>query len=401
MSCICIILPRKLFPLVSGYSLKNYYLIQLLARKYRLHVVLISNGDIEKEEIEFYEKNTECYKIYQMTKLERIGGVISALVKGLPIQVGLYQSKRLFKQLMKEEAGQVDILINELVRTMPYEKAFDDRVEKIFDMVDSIGLNYLKSLNRTRSLIWKFYYRMETKRLLHYEEECVKMADISFLFNQEEQIYWKKFGNVQWLPHGVKEELLIYNDTEINKDYPFLAFIGKMDYQPNIDAVLWFVEHIYSKLNITIGFVIIGAYPTLEVQKLQERYENITVTGFVENPYLILSQAIAVVAPMQTGGGIQNKVLEAMAIGKVNLLSAMAAQPITGAEDGVHFLISDSLEDYKKNIDFLLKEPVKRKEIECSARMFIRNNYTWEKYGEQYIAFLEKYRKTYNEENDK
>lgn len=368
-------------------------MIQLLAKKYRLHVVLISNGEIETEEIEFYKKNTEYYKIYQMTKLERIEGVISALVKGLPIQVGLYQSRRLFKQLMKEESGRVDILINELVRTMPYEKAFDDKVEKIFDMVDSIGLNYLKSLNKTRSPIWKLYYRIETKRLLRYEEECVRTADISFLFNQDEQTHWKKFGNVQWLPHGVKEELLFYNDIEINEDYPFLAFIGKMDYQPNIDAVLWFAEHIYSKLKKTIGFVIIGAYPTSEVRKLQEKYDNITVMGFVENPYLILSQAIAVVAPMRTGGGIQNKVLEAMAIGKVNLLSKMAAQPIIGAEDGTHFLISDSLEDYERNIDFLLKEPVKRKEIEHSARIFIKNNYTWEKYGEQYIAFLEKYRK--------
>lgn len=387
---VCLILPRKLFPLVSGYSLKNYYLIQILANHYQLHVVLITNSKPEKEELDFYEKNTAGYKVYKMSNMERVFGVVSALFRGLPIQVGLYHSRKLWKWLKEEENERTDILINELVRTMPYASAFGDHVEKVFDMVDSIGLNYLKSLDGAQSLIWKNYYRIEAKRLLRYEEMCVKNADISFLFNQEEQKYWARYGNVQRLPHGVKEELLTYPSGEAECEHPFVAFIGKMNYQPNVDAVLWYAEHIHSKLKQKLGFVIVGAYPTAEVRKLSEKYENITVTGFLEDPYEILSRAIAVAAPMQTGGGIQNKVLEAMALGKVNLLSKKAAQPISGAEDGIHFLISDSLDDYEKNIRFLLENPDKRKEMERNSRTFIREHYTWEKYGEQYIGWMEK-----------
>ena len=386
---VCMVLPRKLFPLLSGYSLKNYYLIRLLVKEYRLHLTVISSEALGEEEKEFYQTYTETYQVYQMSKSERVIGAAAAFLSGLPIQVGLYHSSKL-QRMLQEEASETDILISELVRTMPYMNAFSDDTIKVFDMVDSIGLNYLRSLEGTRSPIWKLYYRMESKRLLRYEERCVKYSDVSFLFNQEEQKYWAKAGNVQWLPHGVKEELLNYPETEAETEQPYIAFIGKMNYQPNVDAVLWYAEHIHSKLEEKIGFTIVGAYPTAEVQKLQERYENITVTGFVEDPYEILSGAVAVAAPMQTGGGIQNKVLEAMAIGKVNLLSRRAAQPIAGAEDGVHYLVCDTLEEYEEKLGELMRHPEKKQEIEANAKVFIRENFTWEKYGEKYIGCLKK-----------
>lgn len=385
--CVCMILPRKLFPLLSGYSLKNYYLIRLLAKEYRLHLIVISGEELSEEEKDFYQTYTEKHQVYQMRKSERIVGAVSAIFSGLPIQVGLYYSRTL-QRMLQQEVPQADILISELVRTMPYVNAFRDDTVKVFDMVDSIGLNYQRSLDGTSSFFLKMYYRVEAKRLLRYEERCVRYSDVSFLFNQEEQKYWSKAGNVQWLPHGVKEELLNYPEKKTKEKQPYLAFIGKMNYQPNVDAVLWYAEHIHSKLSQKIGFIIVGAYPTAEVQKLQEKYENITVTGFVEDPYEILSGAVAVVAPMQTGGGIQNKVLEAMAIGKVNLLSRRAAQPIAGAEDGVHFLVCDTLEKYEERICELLQHPEKKQKIEANARAFIQDNFTWEKYGEKYIGCL-------------
>ncbi len=389
---VCMILPRKLFPLLSGYSLKNYYLIQLLAKKYEIHLFIISSEALENSEIEFYQKYTERYSVYRMSKLERLSGAVSAFLTGFPIQVGLYYSQKLLKVLKGEESAQTDIFISELVRTMPYEKAFGINTVKVFDMVDSIGLNYQRSIGGTHSVLLKMYYRMETKRLLRYEEDCVGKADISFLFNREEQEYWAKAGNVRWLPHGVKEELLTYSAPFEETGKPYVAFIGKMNYQPNVDAVLWYAEHIHSKLKQKIPFVIVGAYPTAEVQRLQEKYEDITVTGFVDDPYAILSGALAVVAPMKTGGGIQNKVLEAMAIGKVNLLSERAARPIAGAKDGTHFLVCESLQDYEAALEKLSCDSEWKRSIEENAKTFIRDNFTWEKYGERYLDYLEEIR---------
>lgn len=389
---VCMILPRKLFPLLSGYSLKNYYLIRLLAKECCLHITVISSEPLEEEEKEFYQTYTERYRVYRMNKWERIVGAASAFLTGLPVQVGLYHSRKL-QRMLQAESSKTDILISELVRTMPYVNAFGDDTIKVFDMVDSIGLNYLRSLEGTSSPVWRMYYRMEAKRLLHYEERCVRHSDVSFLFNQEEQKYWAKAGNVQWLPHGVKEELLDYPEAAAEAEKPYIAFIGKMNYQPNVDAVVWYAEHIHSKLKQKMGFTIVGAYPTAEVQKLQEKYENITVTGFVEDPYEILSGAIAVAAPMQTGGGIQNKVLEAMAIGKVNLLSKRAAQPIAGAKDGVHYLICDTLEEYEERLTELTQNLDMRRQIEKNAKQFIRENFTWEKYGEKYVSCLKQLEK--------
>lgn len=380
------ILPRKLFPLLSGYSLKNYYLIQILAQRYSITLIVISNEHISEEEKEFYQTYTRKYLIYPLSKWESVFGVFKACIKGHPIQVGLYSSRRLMR-LVAKYSQKADVFICELVRTLPYLQKAETSAVKVFDMVDSIGLNYQKSIEGTRSFLWRCYYRVEASRLLRYEKRGIEISDITFLFNSDEQKYWSNAGNVHCLPHGVKEGLLDYPRSGQRENY--VVFIGKMNYQPNIDAVMWYVNTVHRKMKRRIPLIITGAYPVKEIVKLQEENEDITVTGFVEDPYTILEKAAAVIAPMQTGGGIQNKVLEAMALGKVNLLSAKAARPITGAVDGKHFFICDTREEYEQRLKELISSPEKAEQMGTCARQFICEHYTWERYGKQYLSCLE------------
>jgi glycosyltransferase involved in cell wall biosynthesis len=98
---------------------------------------------------------------------------------------------------------------------------------------------------------------------------------------------------------------------------------------------------------------------------------------------------MAVVAPMQTGAGIQNKVLETMALGTINVLTSLAANPIVGAIDGEHFLIANTADDF---CDILLKiaaRPDEYNNIKMSARNFIAQNYTWQICEKQYMQAIE------------
>lgn len=384
---IVLLLPRKLFPLVSGYSLKNYHLIKILSKTYRVKVILIYNGELSLEEKKFYGNYIEAYKQYRISVFERMWGVIEALCKGRPVQTGMYFSRRLAKKLKISFADKADIIIYELIRMMPYSDYFSETKINIFDMAESIGFNYKNSLKKTNSFFLKLYYAFEYKSLLKYEKACIEKCNAAFLFNREEWNYWKKYGNVQYVPHGVKKELFFYNE-KFDVSCEFVAFIGKMDYQPNVDAVIWYAENIHAKLHKAPEFIIIGAYPTKKVRSLQKKYRGIKVLGYIEQPYKVLNSALAVVAPMQTGGGIQNKVLEAMALGKAVLLSSKAAAPIYGAEDRREFIVCNTLKEFEKGYAVLRKNEQLVARIERNAREFVKKTYTWEIYGMVYENVL-------------
>jgi hypothetical protein len=129
-----------------------------------------------------------------------------------------------------------DIAIGSLIRTTKYFQYAPSDCKIIFDMIDSIGLNYQRSAKRASSLFWRLIYRLESIRLLNYESYWIKCSCATMLFNKHECDYWGSYGNVCLMPHGVNDKTLCYDaiDTHYSRSG---FFVGKVDYQPSIDAV--------------------------------------------------------------------------------------------------------------------------------------------------------------------
>jgi glycosyltransferase involved in cell wall biosynthesis len=272
-----------------------------------------------------------------------------------------------------------------LVRTTEY--LYDIEIPKIFDMADSIGQNYKKSIKKVKSPFWKLIYLIESKRLLNYENKMINSFNVTFMFNKEEIKYFNN-DKIKFLPHGVNEDLLEYE--KINNKYKnYVAFFGKMDYQPNIDAVLWFVENVLNKLNKNIKFIIVGAKPTKQILNLANKYKNIEVTGFVEDPYEILKSSLCVVSPMQTGGGIQNKILESMALGTINIVSSLASKPI-GAKNKKDYIVLDNPNEIADTINDIYLNRNDYDFYKKNSRNFIKNNFTWSIFEKIYIKEIER-----------
>lgn len=381
------LLPRPIFPIISGYSNKNYYLLPALAKQYQLHLVLLSDKELSTEELEFYKNNHIWVTCFLFTKTDHIKGAVLSLFNGEPIQVGYYYNRRVQKYLNTHlSAG--TIAVAGLIRTAKYLLSSDVSGQYSLDMVDSIGMNYQRSAGTTSSFLWKRLYSVEAKRLLRYEKEAVERFSVSFLINQQEEEAYRPFGKTKWLPHGVKPELLTY--TKTNPQFRnAVAFIGKMNYQPNVDAMKWYIENVHSKIGNSIPLIIAGALPTREIQDLAKACPNILLTGYCEDPYIYLNSAFAVIAPMQSGGGIQNKVLESMALGKVTVLTSLAAEAISYAVSGEHFLIADDAEEYCCILPDIQQQPEKYQEIGIAAQSLIKKIYSWENYCSSYIRTLQ------------
>jgi len=381
---ILLLASRLPYPPISGAKLKNYNLIKILSKKYDIFLVIITDEILDKKSVEFLNMYTKHYKFFRKNKINFIYSSSKTLFNRLPLQVNYYYFRDVQKYV-NEVASEVDIVISTLVRTTEYLQNIDK--VKIFDMADSIAQNYTKSLANVKSLFWKNIYKFEAHRLLSYEQKMIDKFDVTFMFNKEEISFFNSI-KIKWLPHGTNEKLFEYGKVD-NKYKNCICFFGKMDYQPNIDAVLWFVEHVLNKLNKNITFMIIGANPKKEILELEQKYSNIKVTGFVEDPYIILKSSLCTVASMQTGGGIQNKVLESMALGTINIISSLASKPIGGI-DGEHYFVRDNPSDIADLVNDIFMNKNKFKFIEQNAKNYIKNNFTWEKFGKVYINEIER-----------
>ena len=389
-NCLLII-PRNIFPVVSGYAMHKKNLIEILNRHYRLSIVIISDKKPEEEEERFYKNNSFCFHYTVIPKWRYYLNAFLGVFSSLPIQVNYYYF-RIVQKIIDSLLPKQDIVIGSLIRSMKYLEKMPEKRGIIFDAIDSIGLNYQKSSGNVSSILWKIIYTIEAGRLLKYEKYWIERAYATMFFNKDECDYWSAYGNTLLMPHGVNNALFSYNKTE-NRYASFVSFIGKMNYQPNVDAALWYINNVHSKIGDKIPFIIVGAYPAKRILAAAENKKNITVTGFVDDPYMIINSSAVVVAPMQTGAGIQNKVLESMALGKINIITSLAAKPIIGAVNGIHFLIADTDEEYCNKITDVLIYPEKYESIGKSARSFIKTNYTWDEYESKYISALNQFDK--------
>lgn len=373
-----LLLSRTPAPPVSGYKIKTYNLVKILSELFDLTVIVITDEPENEKNIEFVQKHAKHYHFFSFPKWKFYWNTLKALLfSSTPLQVSYYKFNSVHRQISSVIA-EADVIVPSLTRTTEYvlnQKRKRNAVI-IFDAVDSYALGYARAISKTKSFLWKNIYSIESDRLHKYEKEIISQADATLLVNKDETEYWKQYGNCYLMPNGVKEELYDYDLVKTPENA--VAFFGKMDYPPNIDAVKWYAKNVLPFLPADMKFYIVGGSPAKSVLKLANRHKNIEVTGFLDNPYDLLSRCLAVVAPMRTGGGIQNKVLETMALGQVNILSSLAATPIGGV-DKKHFLIAETAQEHIDLVNLMHTDRSLRSEIGSDARNFVKQNFSWEK----------------------
>lgn len=167
-----------------------------------------------------------------------------------------------------------------------------------------------------------------------------------------------------------------------------ISFIGKMNYEPNILAVEYFCEFVFPKLlkyYPNAKFNIVGAHPDKRVLKLRS-LSNVVVTGFVESiePYFINSSII--VAPMLTGSGIQNKIIQAMAHGCCVITSPTGAEGLDVTNSGIS--ICRTTEEWIKSISTFLKDKELRIRKGKQARNYVASNMSKDIIRKQFLSFI-------------
>jgi glycosyltransferase involved in cell wall biosynthesis len=159
-----------------------------------------------------------------------------------------------------------------------------------------------------------------------------------------------------------------------------IVFTGVMDYLPNVDGCQWFTRRVFLRLIKDFGdvtFDIVGSNPTPEVQELA-KYPNVRVTGFVPDTRTWMREAQIAVAPLRIARGIQNKVLEALAMGLPTVGTTAATQGVAG-EPGRDYLVADDEDAFYEAVKRLVERPEEAAALGARGRAFVEANYDWER----------------------
>ncbi|EAR21270.1 TIGR03087 family PEP-CTERM/XrtA system glycosyltransferase [Nitrococcus mobilis] len=240
-------------------------------------------------------------------------------------------------------------------------------------------------------------YRLEARRLARFERAAAENFDTVLFVSKPETECFLRMAPEQaektaWLGNGVDTDYFApeakYADP-YSAGGPVMVFTGVMDYRPNVEAVVWFARGILPRVQAVVSgarFCIVGGRPAPKVQALA-RLPGVAVTGRVADVRPYLAHATLAVAPLRMARGIQNKVLEAMAMRRPVVCTSAALAGLD-AVVGREIAMADGEADFANWVIDLMTSPVIAKEMGEAGRARIETDYTWASSGLRLLELL-------------
>lgn len=368
------------YPPYRGDKLKIYNLSKRLYNDHNLFLVTFIQ---DKNDYNYIPDLEKIFKEVHVVYLPKIYSNLKCFLKlfsSKPYQIIYFESKRL-KRLIKKflKENNIDAVHVQHLRMSQYVNEFND-FKKILDLPDAYSLYWKRRANLKRNLIQKVFDRIEYKKVLKFES-IIKQFDLSLVCSHEDkEILEKAHGvdNIRILPNGVDLDFF----KAKNHDYSIndkIIFTGNMDYAPNVDACVYFVNDIFPTIVDkvpTVKFFIVGQKPVNKILNLQSK--NVIVTGFIKEINKEYNNSAVAISPVRFGAGTLNKVLEPMAMG-IPVVSTEVGFKGLGIESGEGVILANETKDFADAVVKLLMNKNYRKEIGMKGLNVIKEKFNWDK----------------------
>ena len=371
---ILIVLSRVPFPLEKGDKLRAYNQIKELSKNNQITLFCLNDSSLEQSSLDELKKYCVAIHVFPLSKLRIIGNLFRAFFSGLPFQVGYFYSKKAqksFNEFVKKHSP--DHIFCQLIRTSEYAK--NSKIPKTLDYMDVFSKGIERRIEKDH-----FYMRpilkMEYKRLLKYEHDVFAYFDNKIIISEQDRAL---------IPHPEKDTILVISNgidsdyfKPIKKEKEFeLLFNGNMNYPPNIESAEFLVNKIlpivWSK-RPGVRLLISGTSPSDKVLSLAS--ERVEVSGWVEDVRDNYARSMLLVAPMQISIGLQNKLLEAMAMEIPCITSSMANNALK-AKNGEQIIVADTPEQYAHAILLMLSDNELRNSIAKNGHDYVLSTFNW------------------------
>ena len=358
------------YPPNRGDRIRCYHLLNHLSKSYELTLVYPVFDDEHYACQEQLRQHCESiFPVPYKTVMSYLS-CLRSLFSNHPLSVAYFYSGALAKIVQRLSP---DVVLADCSTMAQF--ALNISRPKILDYVDidSKKWEYLSSLAH---FPYSMIYRVESRRLSRFEQFLSEQFDHCLVTSQHEKSLLDDSSRITVLPNGIDQQYFSTANTPNNGS---IVFTGVMNYFPNTDAVLHFHRSIFPLITREVPsaqFVIAGMHPTAQIRKLADRYT--TVTGFVPDIRVYLSKAAVCVVPLRVAMGVQNKILEAMAMGVPVVATSMANRGIN-ATHGQEILLADDPEQFAAATIRLFHDTHLRETLRKNAKQFIEQNFRWEK----------------------
>lgn len=376
---LLVLLSRVPYPLEKGDKLRAYHLIARLAKRHQVHLVCLSDTPTDPAHVEHLARFCASIEVVRIRRWRIILKLLTALFSRLPVQVVYFYHAHAQRRIDAAiERIKPDHVLCQLVRTTEYVRHRYE-LPKTLDYMDTLSKGMER---RTETAPWylKPIFRLETRRLIRYENLMFDQFDHQVIISSQDRDYiyhpWRNRMSV--VPNGVDMDHFTPQDEQPSFD---LLFTGNMNYPPNIDSVLFLVNKVLPLVRRTkpdANLLISGVDPSPSVRELARKDPRITVSGWVKDIRSSYAASRIFIAPMQIGTGLQNKLLEAMAMRMPCITSALANNAV-GAPPGDAVLIGETPEDYARLVLRLLDDAQERDRIAANGCGFVREHFHWDR----------------------
>jgi polysaccharide biosynthesis protein PslH len=375
---------RVPWPPDRGDKIRSFNILQKLKTMAPVHVGAFADDARDVEHAEKARAELASLHAELRDKPQWLAGV-EALATNKPVSLTSFASRTMqgwvSERLASGTISHIFVFSGQMAQYVPAD--FSGRL--IMDFVDVDSAKFESYANEGGGFMRWINVR-EGKKLSVYEAAVAKLADASlFVSEAEAALFRARSGadNVFGVGNGIDSAFFDpaakYKKLHPVFPDPLIVFTGQMDYRPNIEAVTDFAHHAFPAIRAAhpeTTFAIVGRNPTQAVVDLSA-LPGVMVTGAVDDVRTWLAGADVVVAPLRIARGIQNKVLEAMAMEKAVVASTAAAEGIE-ATDGAHFMVAANVADEARMAIELLGDMKRRLALGQAARAHVVTHYGWD-----------------------
>jgi polysaccharide biosynthesis protein PslH len=383
------------YPPDRGEKIRGWNLIQHLGRKYKLHYGCLVDDPADWQHLPRLRALCEDFVAFGIDKRWQKLRALLHLRPGRPLMLDYYHHAGLFQWARETLARErVDIVYVFSTAMAPYV-LHHEGPRRILDMQDVDSEKWSEYAKRSRWPMRAVWAR-EGRTLLAYERKAAMACERTLLVSAPEcrrfaELVPEMRDRVDWLEQGVDLDRFspaAALDNPYPDPAPRLVFTGNMDYWPNADAAIFFAREVMPLLrnrDPAPRFVVVGANPTAEVSALAA-LPDVEVTGRVADVRPYVAHAAVSVAPLRLARGIQNKVLEAMALARPVVASPQAFEGVR-AEAGRDLLVGDGAAELARLVDEVLDGA--HPAIATNGRRAVESGYSWAGVMEKLDRLLE------------
>ncbi|MBD3314509.1 MAG: TIGR03087 family PEP-CTERM/XrtA system glycosyltransferase [Chitinivibrionales bacterium] len=385
---ILFIAHRIPYPPNKGDKIRSFHELEFLSKHYEVHLVCFidnPNDRVHVGKLRKYAQEVHAFRLYKLIALAR---GFFYLLTGRSLSEGYYASplaKRKVRKLSERHKYSFVFCFSSQIGRF----AFDIPFVKIMDFCD-VDSDKFSQYAKHHAFPLSRLYRLESRRLSAYESQINRAFDASILINRQELRLFNRrrhHDNIYIMPNGIDTEY--FKPIDAVKERA-LVFTGDMGYYANINAMVWFCEEVWPLVleqDAGIRLYIVGRNPAREVRSYGERYEGgIVVTGEVEDIRPYVAKARLAVIPIRIARGIQNKILEAMAMGVPVMMHRTLFQSLGDLNEKDSLIFDDAHECADMILSTIDNETIQRG-IGERQRNYVLSHHHWDSHFRESVVW--------------